>query len=286
MKRIAEKDLTFRARKSDKVIFPIDKKNVSNNKMSKKVRSEAELNKLIMDKYGEKLRAEGLTTKSTTLGERIRLQNKSKVKAVIGDNLFAEFEQARRERKGAKAPDTRPASKATRKAREPTAKQKSKMPEDEIVGILLKKYPSLNRFKVGTRLAVRGDKAKQIMAIIDNPDDEKLYLEMVDEREKRKIQEGKGVRKPKVKVSGENIREGIAKERVGGAKRRKQAAPKMNAKTVPQKLARQSLIQGKDTARAALVSGTDLPSAEMPSGRPYAKRNIRRGARGALMLYT
>ena len=54
MKRIAEKDLTFRARKSDKVIFPIDKKNVSNNKMSKKVRSEAELNKLIMDKYGER----------------------------------------------------------------------------------------------------------------------------------------------------------------------------------------------------------------------------------------
>lgn len=286
MKKIPEKDLTFRARKSDKVIFPIDKKNVSNNKMSKKVRSEAELNKLIMDKYGEKLRAEGLTTKSTSLGERIRLQNKSKVKAVIGDSLFAEFEQARRERKGAKAPDTRAGSKDTRKAREPTAKQKSKMPEDEIVGILLKKYPSLNRFKVGTRLAVRGDKAKQIMDIIDNPDDEKLYLEMVDEREKRKIQEGKGVRKPKVKVSGENIREGIAKERVGGAKRRKQAAPKKDAKTVPQKVARQELISGKDTARAALVSGSDLPSAEMPSGRPYAKRNIRKGARGALMLYT
>ena len=63
-------------------------------------------------------------------------------------------------------------------------------------------------------------------------------------------------------------------------KDRKKAVPKKNAKTVPQKIARQNLIHGPAIARMDLKF-PPAPKAQL-STRPYLKRNTRKGAKGAL----
>ena len=68
--------------------------------------------------------------------------------------------------------------------------------------------------------------------------------------------------------------------------RRKQSAPKRNAKTIPQQIARKELIRGRsyqaDRARAELV-GKPMPPAPKP-GKVALKRNIRAKAKGDVRL--
>ena len=315
-KRIPEKDLTFRARKSDKVVFPINKKNISNNKtMSKDL--ERDLAKKLIDKY-PKLKEDGLTTAG-----RLKLTGdaKRRILEIIGSDktIYDEMVSARNSRKGKAPPKSAGGASAPRgpqREKDESGKRKDMAPEREIVDILIKKYPELEKYKTGQRLMVRGDKAREIRRILKTADDQKLYEEMVEERGKRKVQEGKGYRVPK-KSDARDEEDRLGKSKAGNfrGKARKQSAPKKNAKTIPQQIARKELTTGKRTTPRPAQAGqavirnpppgmTKVPvdmlkrniassmakgkfkvTKKIQPGQQYLKRNVRAGARGAFMLY-
>tara|TARA_R100000329_G_scaffold150394_1_gene143189 strand:- start:4361 stop:5305 length:945 start_codon:yes stop_codon:yes gene_type:complete len=311
-KRIPESELTFRARKKDKVVFPLNKKNVTNNKtMSKDL--ERDLAKKLIDKY-PKLKEEGLTT-----GQRLKLtgEAKKRILEIIGSdkNIYDEMVSARNARKG-KEPPKEKQKRGPQREKDESGKRKDMATEREIVDILVKKYPELSKYKTGQRLMVRGDKAREIRKILKTADDQKLYEEMVEERGKRKIQEGKGYRVPKkTDAREEEDRLGKAKSGNFRGKARKQSAPKKNAKTIPQQIARKELVSGKKITPAKTTPGqitlrnpppgmTQVPvgmlkrniqdslakgkfkvNKKIVPGQTYLKRNVRAGARGAYMLY-
>ena len=281
-KRIPEKDLTFRARKSDKVVFPINKKNISNNKtMSKDL--ERDLAKKLIDKY-PKLKEDGLTTAG-----RLKLTGdaKRRILEIIGSDktIYDEMVSARNSRKGKAPPKSAGGA--------PRGPQREK---DES--------------------GKRKDMAREIRRILKTADDQKLYEEMVEERGKRKVQEGKGYRVPK-KSDARDEEDRLGKSKAGNfrGKARKQSAPKKNAKTIPQQIARKELTTGKRTTPRPAQAGqavirnpppgmTKVPvdmlkrniassmakgkfkvTKKIQPGQQYLKRNVRAGARGAFMLY-
>jgi len=268
-----------------------------------------------------------LKEKKLTTGSRLKLTGKDKdaILKILSSDDAKKYEEAismRRQRKGMATPaagGTKAKKAAAKKAptsAEAAAKKKAKMPEREIVEILVKKHPALKKFVTGGRLMVRQDKARQINDILNDADDQALYQEMIEERGKRKFQEGKGIKKPKLDEFEENKRLGQAGKGSFRGKARKQSAPVRNQKTVPQRIARKQLIEKagkpefasvKTTIKPANVAqaqtsyqtiSTSPPAVKANPGllmgrRPYLKRNVRAGDkegavmnnRGAQLLY-
>lgn len=218
--------------------------------------SDAEVDAIekIMKKYGAQLRAAGLTTKTTTSGERPKLQNKKAVIEIVGKKMYDDYLTARGDRKAGRAPpgidsEIKKLDRADNKIRR-LQKDKDMTRETEITTQLISKYPQLQEYKRGNRLMIQAGKAKEIRGILKGAD-LKLYDDMIEARKSRK--------------AGKPMAAG------GAPKKRKKAEPVKNRKTVPQQMARKELIEGKVAA---------------PSGqakRPYLKRNIRKGAKGAVM---
>jgi len=279
MPRIPESQLTFRSTKmkSGNVVFPINKKNLTTNKMppkkmpkamKSKADKEVALTKELVEKYPA-LVSEKLTT-GTRGGRRLKLQKGSvkKIKEILGDD-FPEYEKLlkfRKERKDADKAnqDAKPPEKAKEKAKEPV------------------KYEKLTQ-------AVPSGK----------PTIKKLGKK-VEKKGTHKMPDGSTM-----------------KDSAMPKKDRKKAKPKQNAKTVPQKIARQQLISGrvagpnsarvvpqfqrvkkKYSTRGKILPGTTMEytepvvprdTASLGGKRPYLKRNVkvdgRGNARGAFMLY-
>jgi hypothetical protein len=220
--------------------------------------SDAEMDMVakIMKKYGDKLRAEGLTTKTTGTGERPKIQKKDqdKLRSIIGKKMFDDYLQARTERRKGNVPsgidfEIKSLNKADNKLTR-IQREKDMGRESEIAGVLISKYPQLKEFMRANQLMVQKGKQEQIRGIL-KPADLKLYDDYLKARGQR--------------LSG--------KPAMATGKVRQKGAAIRNRKTVPKKMARKELI-----------SGEKIGPGPLPAGKQYLKRNVRAGQKGAAML--